>query len=178
MNYLIQMAGFPGSGKSTLAKILSQKLPAIVIDRDIIKNAMMQVGITQDPLNQGSYQVVYDLADFYLKQELNVIIDTPCYYDEIVMKGIDISNRNNAQYKYIECVVESYDQLISRLKSREHLATQITHVSEELYYRDYKKSVKPKDDPYLSVDSSDLMRLDFDEILAYVQDDTNNVKED
>lgn len=41
MAYLLQMAGFPGSGKIGLAELIVAETGAIVIDRDVIKNAML-----------------------------------------------------------------------------------------------------------------------------------------
>ena len=31
-----------------------------------------------------SYQLTFDLAKYYLSTDNNVIIDTPCYYEEIL----------------------------------------------------------------------------------------------
>ena len=34
---IVTMAGLPGTGKSTLARILAQRLPGAVLDKDIIQ---------------------------------------------------------------------------------------------------------------------------------------------
>lgn len=47
--FLLQMAGFPGSGKSTMAEKIRKNTNAIVVDRDIIKSAMLKAGI-RDPI--------------------------------------------------------------------------------------------------------------------------------
>lgn len=169
MGILIQMAGFPGSGKSTLAYQISKKMGAIVLDRDIIKNSMLESGIVGKVLADSSYKVVFDLASNYLSKGFDVIIDTPCYYEGIVKTGQRISRENNAQYKYIECKVESYVIVSNRLKTREKLETQISNVGEEQYYAQYDKSSKPPEIECLTVDTSSFETVEIESIIKYIQ---------
>jgi predicted kinase len=43
---IIQMAGLPGTGKSTLARALSAELAAIVLDKDLIRQALFTCAVT------------------------------------------------------------------------------------------------------------------------------------
>ena len=106
--FLVQMAGYPGSGKSTLSKKIANRTGAIVIDRDIIKSTMINSKIPNDIAADVSYNVVFDLAEFYLGMGKSVIIDTPCYYETGLNNGIGIAKKYGVDYKYIECRVEDY----------------------------------------------------------------------
>lgn len=168
MAFLLQMAGFPASGKSTLSLEISKHIHSVVLDRDIIKNAMLSSGIEGQVLASGSYQVVFDLAAYYLKQNINVIIDTPCFYKESVDWGLNICSEMGHDYRYIECIVESYELIDQRLKNRRRLETQISHTTEEQYRAAYKKSVKPEGIGSLTVDTSE-QSYNMDHIISYLR---------
>ncbi|MGE6260666.1 AAA family ATPase [Heyndrickxia sporothermodurans] len=94
---LLQMAGFPGSGKSTLARIIGTKTGAIVIDHDIVKSALMEA-LKENEMNLNtagkiSYHIEWSLIDFHLSQGNSVIFDSPCFYSEMVEKGLSLANR-------------------------------------------------------------------------------------
>lgn len=90
--YFIQMSGFPGSGKSTLAREIATKMGFIIIDHDIVKSALLN-SIEDSSLDgrlagKISYNIDFSLVDFHLSQGHNVILDSPCLYEEMVEKGI------------------------------------------------------------------------------------------
>jgi predicted kinase len=153
MNF-IQMAGFPGSGKSTLAQALSKEIGAIVIDRDIVKTAMLKSGVTGNLLNEASYKTVYALCDFYLSIGQSVILDTPCYYDEILNTGKDIALKHGAEYKLIECQLDCFVEINNRLFSRNRLETQIHITTEEQFENSRNISKRPNEDAFIILDTS------------------------
>lgn len=170
MSILIQMAGFPGSGKSTVSTLISKKTGAVVLDRDVIKNSMLNAGIEGQVLADASYKVVFELASDFLSKGLNVIIDTPCYYQDIVNNGQQICINNCSKYKYIECIVEEFQIIDKRLKTRERLQTQIESVNEARYYASYDKSAKPVNIKSLRIDTSNLENIDLNQVLEYIND--------
>lgn len=153
MNF-IQMAGFPGSGKSTLAQAISKEIGAIVIDRDIVKTAMLKSGVTGNLLNEASYKTVYALCDFYLSIGQSVILDTPCYYDEILNTGKEIAEKQGADYKLIECQIDCFTEVSNRLLSRERLETQIHITTEEQFENSKNKSKRPNEEAFIVLDTS------------------------
>ena len=42
---VVQMHGMPGSGKSTVARELGQRIAAVVLDKDVIKAALLRSGV-------------------------------------------------------------------------------------------------------------------------------------
>ncbi len=168
MGYLLQMAGFPGTGKSTLSTYIAKHFDAVVLDRDIIKNSMLESGIEGESLAKASYKVVYDLASHLLGLGKNVIIDTPCYYQESVDNGLEIANRTNVDYRYIECIVNDFSIVEKRLRDRDSLATQIVGATKEVYLNCYNKSVKPIGIEHLSLETSNIYGIDLKIIREYL----------
>ncbi|WDV47847.1 ATP-binding protein [Clostridiaceae bacterium M8S5] len=167
--FLLQMAGYPGSGKSTLAIKIADKLSSVVvIDRDIIKSAMMDEGVRDSVINKASYKVMFDLANQYLRQGMSVIIDTPCYYEESLISGINIAKNNGATYKYIECRVENYKVIEHRIYNREKYISQIDTTSLDRYNKSSNKSIRPSKYNYMIVDTTSYNSYSLDDIIKYL----------
>ncbi|MEO6503822.1 MAG: AAA family ATPase [Jatrophihabitantaceae bacterium] len=127
---LIQMSGAPGAGKSTIAAELSRRHGMVSIDYDIVKSALLAEG--SEFLNAGrtGYRVVTSLAESFLGQGHSVIIDSPCFYQELLDSGESIARRQNAQYLYIECRLDDIDELDRRLGARSPLRSQRSSVED------------------------------------------------
>ena len=166
--FLLQMAGFPGSGKSTIAQLIAKHTNSIVIDRDVIKSSMLNAGIKDQLLADASYLVVFDLAAYYLSKGISVIIDTPCYYKGTVDKGLELCKEYNSVYKYIECKVDSYDEIERRINTRKRLLTQIRETTRDRYNNSLDKSVKPINTDTIVVNSTSDKNYDINIILNYI----------
>ncbi|GCD10552.1 AAA family ATPase [Clostridium tagluense] len=166
--FLLQMSGFPGSGKSTLAKEISKYIDVVVIDRDVIKSSMIESGVTSDIVANASYNVVFSLCKYYLRLNKNVIIDTPCYYNDSLDTGISIAHEYNAEYKYIECRVEDFEIVNNRLTSRERSISQIESAEKSRFLGAIDKSKRPTKTDYLVVDSSLPIESYIKEALNYI----------
>lgn len=170
--FILQMAGYPGSGKSTLSKKIANRTGAIVIDRDIIKSAMINSKIPNDIAADVSYNVVFDLAEFYLVMGKSVIIDTPCYYETGLNNGMRIAKKHGAYYKYIECRVDDYFVIKNRINTRNSLISQIKDTSVEMFHNTLERSVKPSDGNFFIVDTSGEDSYDIDLIDEYLKKET------
>lgn len=166
--FLLQMAGFPGSGKSTLAKEIARHRDVVVIDRDVVKSSMMESGVGLDIVNNASYNVVFSLSKYYLNIKKNVIIDTPCFYDRILENGIEIAKTFGAEYKYIECRLEDFDEVSSRLRTRECSVSQIKVAERERFLMAIDKSKKPVYYECLTIDTSLPVESYIEEVLIYI----------
>jgi len=166
---VLQMSGFPGSGKSTISKEIAKKINAVVIDKDILKSSMLESGISDDVASKLSYDVLFDLAKFYLEQEKSVILDSPCYFDEIIEKGTALSNTYNATYKFLECSVASFEIIDKRVNLRQNMTSQIKKPSLK-GFENAKLRAKHPVNGYMKLDTSDLDVIDFDSILEYLEE--------
>lgn len=172
---LLQMAGFPGSGKSGLSKIISKEINAVIIDKDTIKTSLLEYGEIDHIASELAYKMMFDLADFHLNNGQNVILDTPCYYDEGLEKGMKLAHKNNVEYKFIECIVDDFTIIKNRIASRKNMKSQITMPSIEGFTRAKGRTKRPDND-FLLVDTSEFVDIDYSCIFNYLKKSENNDK--
>jgi len=72
----------------------------------------------------ASYSVLKAIADDLLAHGLGVIIDSPCFYDELLAAGQALAAKHGVAYRYIECVTADIGLLGTRLRSRPALRSQ------------------------------------------------------
>ncbi|MHB8575108.1 MAG: AAA family ATPase [Dehalococcoidia bacterium] len=145
--FLLQMAGEPGAGKSTLARSTGKALGAAVLDKDVLKSAILDAGASEHLAGPAAYACMFAQAEHLLGQGFSVILDSPSFYERIPRTGVDISARLGAEYRFMCCVCEDGSEILRRLTTREQLRTQPRQpVSPET------KTVFP-DTPYLVVDT-------------------------
>lgn len=170
--FFLQMSGYPGSGKSSLARSIAKRTTAVILDHDIVKSSLMEslgasVGFKE--VGKISYDVEWALIDFHLSQGLNVILDSPCLYSELVEKGLNVTQKYNAKYKYVECLLNDYDEINNRLRNREKMISQIEKVpSEEALLYTIKKAQKPANVRIHIVDSSKPMDTYIKSVIEYL----------
>lgn len=121
--FLLQMAGAPGTGKSALARMVGFSTKAVVLDKDVIKSALLDSGIPEDAAAPAAYEAFFGLADHLLGQGLSVVLDSPSFYETIPVKGQAVAAKRAARYHFVECVCpEEVRQ--RRLEGREALRSQ------------------------------------------------------
>lgn len=172
--FFVQMSGFPGSGKSTLSRQIARRTGAVVIDHDIVKSALLEsIEDTIDNKIAGkiSYNIDWSLIEFHLSQGHSVIFDSPCLYDEMVIKGTTLAEKSQVKYKYIECYLEDFAEINDRLKNRESLISQIKEAnSEKAFYYTIENSKKTNDFNCLEVDTSKPIESYLQTALDYIKE--------
>src|SRR5262245_13950970 len=123
--FLLQMAGAPGSGKSTLARSLARLRPAVVLDSDVIKSAVLDAGVAWSAAGPAAYEVLFALAAELLAQGTSVILDSPSHYPQIPSRGLQVARAAGAAYRFIECVCAEEAELEQRLLTRTPLRSQM-----------------------------------------------------
>jgi predicted kinase len=168
--FLIQMAGFPGSGKSTLSKLIGSKIGAIVIDKDVIKSSLRKADMTDEDAGRISYQITFDLAEHYLSTGNSVVIDTPCYFQEIIKNGQSIALKYDAHYKFIECQVTDFELITDRITKRDNMISQIRVPTIEGFERAKYRAQRPKNSKYIIVDTTNYDSINIKEIEKYLKE--------
>lgn len=125
---LVQMAGFPGSGKSTIARALAQRIDGIVVDIDAIKSALLGAGIDFDLAGAAAYEVSRAVARELLGQARSAILDSPCYFEEIIERGRALAAEHGVPYCFVECALDDVGELRRRLRSRTARPSQRTDI--------------------------------------------------
>lgn len=121
---LIQMSGAPGAGKSSIAAELSRRHGMVSIDYDVVKSALLAEGSQFGDSGRIGYRIVTSLAERLLGQGHSVVIDSPCFYQELLDTGEAIARRQNARYLYVECFLDDLDEIDRRLNGRAPLRSQ------------------------------------------------------
>ena len=168
---ILQMAGFPGSGKSTISKEIARRINAVVIDKDILKTSMLENGLSNEVSSKLAYDVMFDLGKFYLEQGRSIVLDTPCYYDEILANGMKLSETYNAEYKYLDCFVEDFEIIDERITLRKNMTSQITKASLNGFAnaKVRARDIKPSKG-YIKIDSSNLDKIDYELIMEHLNE--------
>lgn len=171
--FFLQMSGFPGSGKSTLARRISKITGAVIIDHDIVKSALLKSletgNIDSNVTGKIAYDIDWSLVDFHLSQGHSTILDSPCFYSEMVEKGVSLSEKHKVNYKYVECYLNEMKEIQHRLKNRTPMISQIQQVASEKAFLEWvDKSEKPTDSQCLRVDSGKPIEKYIDEVMLYL----------
>jgi len=116
--FLLQMAGVPGSGKSALARLIGASTGAVVIDKDVLKSALLDTGASEELAGPASYEAFFALAGHLLGQDRSVVLDSPSFWESIPKRGTAIAAERAVPYYFIECHCPDEAELRRRLRER------------------------------------------------------------
>jgi predicted kinase len=125
MAVVIQMHGEPGSGKSTVAREIGRRLGAVVLDKDVVKDALMRsTGLDIWDAGPAAYEVFYATAHSIAAQGYSVILDSPASWPIVHRRSREVADEIGVPYIMIECVCPDGDVLIERLATRDAMISQ------------------------------------------------------
>jgi predicted kinase len=124
MPLVVQMHGVPGSGKSTLARALAPRIDAVVLDKDVIKAALLEAGINERLAAAGAYEAYFSLARALVAQERALILDNPVYWPRVEEQWLRLAEAAGSPAVLLECVCPDDAELVRRLATRPALASQ------------------------------------------------------
>lgn len=178
---VIQMSGAPGAGKSTIAREIHRRQGTAILDFDIVKSALLARDVPWMMAGRGAYSVMDALARSLLDQGISVILDSPCYYQDLLDRSLRMAEEKNACYRYIECVNEDLTEIGRRLRSRTPLRCQrrdlgiaspdypdAEAVSGEDLFREWIANMKRPSHSYLRVDTSRPLVDCFLDVIAFL----------
>lgn len=101
---LALMAGLSGTGKTTLAQALGSVLGWPVVDKDTLKSAVLAAGAPEQLAGPASYELLLDMGeDLLVRQGLNVLLDSPCLYPQVLTRARAIAERAGASLRILRC---------------------------------------------------------------------------
>ncbi len=116
---LVLMAGLPGTGKTTLAARLGNILRWPVLDKDVIKSSLMEVGLAEEAAGWAAFDNLFMLAqDVLVKQRISVILDSSAMHPFIVERASEIAQAAGVPLKVILCTAETSTRQ-RRLRARD-----------------------------------------------------------
>ena len=125
---LVAMAGMPASGKSVVAVELAKILPAVILDKDIIRAVLFPPQEIEYSLHQDDFcfDILLEVAGYLLKKDRNVILDgRPFAYRYQMDRVVSFASQGKFPLKVIECTCsdESIRQRLEKDVSQgSHLA--------------------------------------------------------
>lgn len=166
MSTVIQMHGEPGSGKSTVARVLGKRLGAVVLDKDVIKAALLRSGIVEQQAAVGAYEVFFAQARALADAGHTVILDNPVYWESVERHWLEIATAAGSPPILIECICPDRNELARRLSTRDALESQ-PRVPLDLDR--FPGSTETQFHPRLTLDTTRPLGDIVDEALAYVR---------
>ena len=148
---VIQMHGEPGSGKSTVARALGQRLGAVVLDKDVIKAALLRVGIAEQQAAPGAYEVFFAQAHALVAAGQSVILDNPVYWESVERRWFEIADAADSPRILIECLCPDREVLVHRLATRKAVKSQ---PRDPLDIRKHPNSAPTQYQPRLTLDTT------------------------
>lgn len=102
---LIAMKGHPATGKSLVASALARRLHSPLIDKDDIKDHILQV----TGANQLSYAVMWQIVATQLRHRLCVIAVSPLSYPEEYANAQAVASKGKAHLLVVETALEEHE---------------------------------------------------------------------
>jgi predicted kinase len=144
---IITMAGLPGTGKSTLARALSKRLPALLLDKDVLRAALFPPEEIEYSTQQDDFvvDILLQVANFYVQKDpaRHIILDgRPFSKERQVNSVVNYAQAHAWELRFIYCTCS--DEIAqARL---EHDLTVGGHLAANRNYDMYLK-VKAQSEP-------------------------------
>jgi predicted kinase len=162
---VVQMHGVPGSGKSTVARALAPAIDAVVIDKDVIKSAVLRAGVREEQAGAAAYEVYFDVAAEMVRLGHSVILDNPVFWPRVEEKWLALAKLAGSPLLMIECICADERELRHRLATRDAAESQ---PREPLDLRRYPGTIEVTRDR-LTLDTTRALDAIVEEALAYVR---------
>ena len=121
---VVQMHGEPGSGKSTVARALAPRVGAVVLDKDVIKAALLRAGIDEAGAAAGAYEAYFAQAESIVELGHSLILDNPVFWPTVEQRWLALCERAGSPPILVECVCGDAAELGRRLATRDALESQ------------------------------------------------------
>jgi predicted kinase len=170
---LVVMAGLPGSGKSTVASRLAGVLPALILDKDIVRAGLFPPQEIEYSTRQDDFvvSVMLQVAHFYFEKDPQriLILDGRPYVrryqlDQVTRFADDIGQV--AKLIVCTCSDETARARLERAAaSGRHMAANRNFS----LYRRMKADQEPFEFPHLLVDTGQPLHACVQECMTYIQ---------
>ncbi len=168
------MAGLPGTGKSTLARVLAEKLPALVLDKDTIRAALFPAGEIEYSARQDDFVIgiLFQVAEYHFQKDPRriVILDGRTFSKKPQVDTLlRYCREHGRELKVIYC---SCSEEVARARLEQDVSSGRHPASDRdfsLYLRVQAQS-DPLEVPHLPVDTGQPLEQCVAKCLDYLRD--------
>jgi adenylylsulfate kinase len=169
---VVIMAGLPATGKSTVARLLAQRLPGAVLDKDVIRAALFAPGhVEYSPVQDDFCQeVMLQTAEYLLVKNLalHVLLDGRTFSRRYQRERvIEFCAQLGTRWAILECVCSeqtALERLEKAARERVHPAMNRTP---DLYHR-IRKAWEPIDCCKLVIDTETSLESCAERAIQYL----------
>jgi len=175
---LIAMAGLPGTGKSTLAQKLAAAYSGIVLNKDVIREALFPIALIEYSTRQDDFcmSILFQVASYMLQNDpsLHVIVDGRTFSRKYQVEPLDqFAQEINKPLKIIECIC-SDETAQKRLEEKVTVREKHPAGNRNFHlYLTIKACFEPIREPKLVVNTDEDLAHCLALCLAYVSKDGN-----
>ncbi len=165
--FLIVMAGLPGSGKTTLANKLAETVPAVIINKDVVRAAFfppreIDFSAAQDDLVMS---MIYQAAAYLVNKGRSVIIDGQAY--ALQLQRLDLKKTAYAAGADLRIILCSAPDEIVKERLQKDVISNIPADERDFdLFLQQKAVFEPIEEPHLAVNTDapleELSRLVMD----------------
>ena len=173
MGMLVAMAGLPGTGKTTLARRLAVLLPAVVLDKDLIRAALFSPEKIEYTTQQDDFvvQVMLMAADYLFSKDRQqiVLLDGRPFahaYQIQHLVSYDAGARTSLRLIHCVCLDQTAHQRLD--PQRQQVVHPAKNRGFELYLQ-MKAAFEPLTLPHLSVNTDSSIEECLAACLAYLR---------
>jgi predicted kinase len=173
MTMLVVMAGLPGSGKSTVASRLARELPALILDKDVVRAGLfppqeIEYSTRQDDFVVG---VMLQVARFYFEKDpqRTLILDGRPYARRYQLEQVSrFADEIGQVVKLIVCTC-SDETAQARLERAVASGRHVAANRDFALYQRMKADQEPFEFPHLLVDTGKPLQACVLECMTYLQ---------
>lgn len=148
---LILICGLPATGKSTVARRLSKALGAEVLRTDIVRREIIDAPSYTEEEKALIYRVVFLMARYLIKNDVNVIIDGTFYRDSLRKQAQEIARKQGKRFFLVETRCPE-DIVLKRLEKRKKNLRSPSDADVDVYYK-IKGLFEPIEEDHLIIDT-------------------------
>jgi predicted kinase len=154
---VVILAGLPGTGKSTVARALAQRLPGVVLDKDMIRAALFTPAHVEYSRVQDDFcqQIMLQTAAYLLGRNpsLYVLLDGRTFSRRYQRERVfQFCAQLATGWAILECVCSEQTALARLEKAAADRTHPATNRTPELYHQ-IRKAWEPINNPKLVIDT-------------------------
>lgn len=169
---IVVMAGLPGTGKSAIARQLAVRLPAAVLDKDEVREALFSPDLVEYSTRQDDFcvDVLLETAAYLLRHDAvqHVILDGRTFSRRYQVERVErFAEQLEAPVSIIECVCSAdtaHRRLRNDVAGRNHVASN----RDIALYEAIKARFQPIQRPKLVLDTEQDVSTCVRQCLAYL----------